>query len=137
MLSALLCHLSRGYSREIFIRVTLELFVRAFSAIVIFVFWKYSAFREALLFSSRFWLVGCFGCNGPLRQYFSLYRDVSQRKGERKRNDRREKKCPNNPHPHRLQAQKAFALLLSKLVGRPGTGTLPSTIAPPDHPLLQ
>ena len=30
------------------------------------------------------WLVGCFGLNGPLRQYFSLYRAVSQRGGERK-----------------------------------------------------
>ena len=30
------------------------------------------------------WLVGCFGLNGPLRQYFSLYRVVSQREGERK-----------------------------------------------------
>ena len=57
------------------------------------------------------WLVGCFGLNGSLRQYYSLYRAVSQREGERKRNDRREKKCPNNPHPHRLQAQKALALL--------------------------
>ena len=28
------------------------------------------------------WLVG-FGFNGPLRQYFSLYRVVSQREGER------------------------------------------------------
>ena len=28
------------------------------------------------------WLVG-FGLNGPLRQYFSLYRPVSQREGER------------------------------------------------------
>ena len=28
------------------------------------------------------WLVGCFGLNGPLRQYFSLYRAVSQREGE-------------------------------------------------------
>ena len=31
-----------------------------------------------------YWLVGCFGLNGPLRQYFSLYRVVSQREGERK-----------------------------------------------------
>ena len=31
------------------------------------------------------WLVGCFGLNGPLRQYFSLYRAVSQREGERKK----------------------------------------------------
>ena len=29
-------------------------------------------------------LVGCFGVNGPLRQYFSLYLAVSQREGERK-----------------------------------------------------
>ena len=28
-------------------------------------------------------LVGCFGFNGPLRQYFRLYRAVSQREGER------------------------------------------------------
>ena len=31
-----------------------------------------------------FGLVGCFGFNGPLRQYFSLYRAVSQREGERR-----------------------------------------------------
>ena len=29
-------------------------------------------------------LVGCFGFNGPLRQYFSLYRAVSQREGEKR-----------------------------------------------------
>ena len=29
------------------------------------------------------WLSGCFGFNGPLRQYFSLYRAVSQKEGER------------------------------------------------------
>ena len=28
-------------------------------------------------------LVGCFWFSGPLRQYFSLYRAVSQREGER------------------------------------------------------
>ena len=38
----------------------------------------------------RVWLVGCFGFNGPLRQYFSLYQTVFQREGEKKRNDRRE-----------------------------------------------
>ena len=31
------------------------------------------------------WLVGCFWFNGPLRQYFSLYRAVSQREGEREK----------------------------------------------------
>ena len=29
------------------------------------------------------WLVGCFGFNGPLRQYFSLYQALSQRERER------------------------------------------------------
>ena len=29
---------------------------------------------------------GCLGFNGPLRQYFSLYRAVSQREGERGEN---------------------------------------------------
>ena len=29
------------------------------------------------------WLVGCVGFSGPLIQYFSLYRAVSQREGER------------------------------------------------------
>ena len=29
-------------------------------------------------------LAGCFRLNGPLRQYFSLYRAVSQRGGEKK-----------------------------------------------------
>ena len=37
---------------------------------------------------AAFWnglgLVSCSGFNGPLRQYFSLYRAVSQREGERK-----------------------------------------------------
>ena len=33
--------------------------------------------------TSEIRLVCCFGFNGPLRQYFSLYRAVSQREGER------------------------------------------------------
>ena len=31
--------------------------------------------------SEIYWLVGCVGLNGPLRQYLSLYRAVSQRVG--------------------------------------------------------
>ena len=38
----------------------------------------------SLVYHFTFLLVGCFGLNGPLRQYFSLYRAVSQREGERK-----------------------------------------------------
>ena len=34
------------------------------------------------------WLVGCVRLNGPLRQYFSLYRAVSMREEEKKRGDR-------------------------------------------------
>ena len=32
------------------------------------------------------WLLGCFGFNGPLRQYFSLYRAVSQGEKEERKN---------------------------------------------------
>ena len=45
------------------------------------------------------WLVGCFGFNGPLRQYFSLYRAASQSGGERKRKYRREKNVRPAPAP--------------------------------------
>ena len=34
------------------------------------------------------WLVGCFGFNGPLRQYFSLYRAVSKEREKEERKDR-------------------------------------------------
>ena len=56
------------------------------------------------------WLVGCIGLYGPLRQYFSLYRAVSQREGEKKGNDSREKNCPNNP-----QGWSGGAMVLGKL----------------------
>ena len=29
------------------------------------------------------WMIGCIWFNGPFKQYFSLYRAVSQREGER------------------------------------------------------
>ena len=58
--------------------------------------WKLLACNEMAQWENRFtnrplakgtqeaiWLVGCFGFNGPLRQYFSLYRAVSQREGDR------------------------------------------------------
>ena len=50
-------------------------------------------------------MVGCLGFHGPVRQYFSLYRAVFQREAERKEKIDERKKCPNNPHPHLLQAQ--------------------------------
>ena len=36
---------------------------------------------ETAQYRLKYWLVGCFGFNGPLRQYFSLYQAVSQREG--------------------------------------------------------
>ena len=45
--------------------------------------WSESDQAVWALHSCNSWLVVCFGFNGPLRQYFSLYRAVSQRKGER------------------------------------------------------
>ena len=40
-------------------------------------------FLSPSLWETVGWLVGCFGFSGPLRRYFSLYRAVSQREGER------------------------------------------------------
>ena len=61
-------------------------------------------------------LVGCFGFNGPLRQYFSLYRAASQREGERgEKNIAESKNVQTTPHQHLLQAQTTLALLSSKL----------------------
>ena len=45
------------------------------------------------------WLVGCFGFNGPLRQYFSLYRAVSQRAGERGEKGQSRVKMSKQPPP--------------------------------------
>ena len=50
------------------------------------------------------WLVG-FGFNGPSRQYFSLYRAVSQREGEREERIDESKNVQTTPHPLLLQAQ--------------------------------
>ena len=45
------------------------------------------------------WLVGCFGFNGPLRQYFSLYWAVSQREGERGERIDESKNVQTTPSP--------------------------------------
>ena len=39
------------------------------------------------------------------------------------------------PHPHLLQAQIGPCPTIIQIVGSTGTGSLPRTIAPPDHPL--
>ena len=49
-------------------------------------------------------MVGCFGFNGPLRLYFSLYQAVPSERGVKNREMIVErKKCPNNLYPHLLQ----------------------------------
>ena len=94
--------------------------------------WIYCVrFCQKVLFTNvgSCWLVGCFGFNGPLRQYFSLYRAVSQRQGERRERIDESKNVQTTPTRTRP------CPTVIKIVGRPGTGSLPSTIAPPDHPL--
>ena len=80
------------------------------------------------------WLVG-FGLNGPLRQYFSLYRAVTQREGERGEQGQMRVKMTKPPPPAPTASAAGPCPTVIQIVGRPGTGSLPSTIAPPDHPL--
>ena len=79
-------------------------------------------------------LVGCFAFNGPLRQYCSLYWSVSQREGERRERTDESKNVQTTPPAPTASAIGPCPTVI-KIVGRPGTGSLPSTIAPPDHPL--
>ena len=90
-------------------------------------------FRKIICLS---WLVGCFGFNGPLRQYFSLYRAVSQREGERGEKGWMRIKTSKQPPPAPTASAVGPCPTVIQSVGRPGTGSLPSTFAPPDHPHL-
>ena len=99
------------------------------------------------------WLVDCFVFNGPLRQYFSLYRAVSQREGERgekieeSKNDQTTppaRTCckRNRPLPYyhpSCRTPRHWKFTQDHRTTRPptpGTGSLPRTIAPPDHYLI-
>ena len=55
---------------------------------------KYSQF----LIPQSHWLVGCFGLNGPSRQYFTLYRAVSQRSRKKRENIDERKNVHTSPH---------------------------------------
>ena len=79
------------------------------------------------------WLVGWFGFNGPLRQYFSLYRAASQREGERGDKDGRVN-MSKQPPPAPTASAIGPCPTNIHIVGRPGTGSLPRAIAPPDNP---
>ena len=80
------------------------------------------------------WLVG-FGFNGHLRQYFSLYWAVSQREGERRKKGQMRVKMSKQPPPAPTASAVGPCPTVIQIVGRPGTGSLPRTKAPPDHPL--
>ena len=80
------------------------------------------------------WLVGCFGFNGPLRQYFSLYRAVSQREGERRARIDESKNVQTTPTRTYCKRNRPLPYC-NQDCKTPRHGSLPSTIAPPDHPL--
>ena len=81
------------------------------------------------------WLVvGCFGFNGPLRQYFSLYRAVSQREGERGEKGWLRVKMSKQTPPAPTASAVGPCPTVIQIVGCPDTGSLPSTIAPPNRP---
>ena len=80
-------------------------------------------------FSLMCWFIGCFGFNGPLRQYFSLYRAVSQRDGERGEKGQMRVKMAKQPPPAPTASALGPCPTVFRIVGRPGTGSLPSTIA--------
>ena len=75
------------------------------------------------------WLLGL---NGLLRQYFSLYRAVSQREGER-REKTEESKNSEQPPPAPTTSAIGPCPTMIRIAGRPGTGSLLRTSAPPDH----
>ena len=80
------------------------------------------------------WLVGCLGFNGPLRQYFSLYRAVSQREGERRERIDESKNVQTTATPTYCKRNRPLPYC-NQNCRTPGTGSLPSTIAPPYHPV--
>ena len=68
----------------------------------------------------------------------SVYIGPSSKKREKERGkDRREQKRPNNPTPA-LTASiiGTCPTTIIQMLGRPGTGRLPKTVAPPDHLLF-
>ena len=84
--------------------------------------------RIPIRFPPRSRLVGCFGFNGPLRQYFSLYRAVSQREGERGERIVESKNVQTTPTRTYCKRNRPMPTCQIKIVGRPGTGSLPRTL---------
>ena len=91
-------------------------------------------FLLPLLRDGPIYLVGCFGLSGPLRQYFRLYRAVSQRGGETGEKGQRRIKMSNQPPPAPTASAIGPCPTIIQIVERPGTGSLLRTIARPDRP---
>ena len=72
-----------------------------------------------------------FGLNGPLRQYFSLYRAVSQREGERGEKGKRRIKMSKPPPPAPTASAIGPCPTIIQIVGRPALEVYP---APSHHP---
>ena len=66
---------------------------------------------------------GCFGFNDPLRQYFSLYRAVSQREGERGEKGQMRVKMSKQPPPAPTASAAGPCPTVIQIVGRLGTGS--------------
>ena len=79
-------------------------------------------------------MVGCFGFSSPLRQYFRLYQAVSQREGERGEKGQRRIQMSKQPPPTPKTSAVGPCPTMIQIVGRPGTGSLPRTMAQHDHP---
>ena len=73
-------------------------------------------------------MVGCFGFNGPLRQYFSLYRAVSQREGERGEKIDESKKVQTTPTRTYCKRNRLLPYLYQNCTGSTGTGSLPRAL---------
>ena len=69
-------------------------------------------------------MVGCFRFNGPFRQYFSLYRAISQREGERGEKGQTRIKMSKQPPPAPTASKIGPCPTVIQIVGRPGTGSL-------------
>ena len=68
------------------------------------------------------------------RQYFSLYRVVSQREGEKREMIDEKKNVQTTPTRTNCKRRGPFPTII-QISRTPGTESLPSNIAPPDTPL--
>ena len=99
----------------------------------VFKLWSRHKIASATIKGLVGWFV-VFGLTALLKQYVSLYRAVSQR--ERERGEKRwrsvnmSKQPPSKPTAKRNRPLPYYY----QIVGRPGTGSLPRTIAPLNHP---